>query len=232
MCGSEFPNTLYCSDESAAGATRFRGRTFSFMRSFDANDAPQRRITGTLFVTESLFAAAFIASVTLLAINATQLTGTDAMAGIPGTIQLLGRAAIAVPVGWLMDRAGRRVGLVLGYALGTVGFALNGLAVQQTSFLILCTGALLAGMANGTSQQSRFVASEVWPADRRARVIGFIVFAGTVGAIFGPLLVAPPLTGRCRGGCRPMPVPISWAPGSPPWHACWPSSSCAPTPSS
>lgn len=152
----------------------------------------QQRITGTLFTTESLFSAAYIASITLLAINAVELSGSDAMAGVPSTVALIGRAAIAIPTGWLMDRAGRRPVLVLGYLLGALGLMIGGLSVGWMSFAALCLGAGLAGMANGTSQQTRFVASEVWPQEHRARIIGFIVFAGTVGAIGGPLL-APPM---------------------------------------
>ncbi len=82
----------------------------------------QRRITGTLFVTESLFSTAFIAAITLLSINAAELSGTDALAGLPGTVALLFRATAAVPLGWLMDRAGRRAGIVLGYGFGVSGF--------------------------------------------------------------------------------------------------------------
>jgi MFS family permease len=150
-----------------------------------------RRITGTIFLSESLFSAAFIATVTLLSINAAQLSGADALAGLPTTLGLIGRAALAVPMGWLMDRTGRRTGLVLGYSIGVFGMVTGVLAVQSFSFVLLCTSSLIVGINNATSQQSRFVAAEVWPSGQRARVIGLIVFAGTVGAVGGPLLVGP-----------------------------------------
>ena len=180
------------------------------MASTTVSRSAQRRITGTLFVTESLFSAAYIASITLLAINAVELGGADALAGIPSTVALVGRAAFAIPIGWLMDRTGRRPVLVLGYVLGALGLMVGGLAVGWLSFLALCVGAGLAGMANGTSQQTRFVASEVWPQEHRARIIGFIVFAGTVGAIGGPLLAAPMVGLAQRSG---------WAPNAGPYFA-------------
>ena len=151
----------------------------------------RERLTATLFATESLFSAAYIAAVTLQSLNAAQLSGTPALAGVPGTIALLGRAAIGMPAGWFMDRYGRRALLSLGYFVGAVGLVVSALAIIQSSFLMLCLGAGLTGVANGTSQQVRFVASEIWPAAARARVIGIVVFAGTVGAVFGPLLVPP-----------------------------------------
>ena len=41
------------------------------------------------------------------------------------------------------------------------------------------------------SEQARFIAAEAYPPVRRASVIGLIVFAGTIGAVGGPLLVSP-----------------------------------------
>lgn len=150
-----------------------------------------QRITWSIFLNESLFSAAFIATFTLLSINASLLSGSDALAGLPATLGLIGRAAVAVPIGWLMDRVGRRAGLTLGYALGALGMATGVLAVQSASFVLLCLSAAVIGANNAASQQARFVAAEVWPADSRARVIGLIVFAGTIGAVGGPLLVGP-----------------------------------------
>lgn len=150
-----------------------------------------RRITGTIFLSESLFSAAFIATVTLLSVNAALLSGSDSLSGVPTTVGLIARASIAVPMGWLMDRAGRRTGLALGYGLGVLGMLVGILSVQSASFALLCLSSAIIGINNATSQQARFVASEVWAPHNRARIIGFIVFAGTVGAIGGPLLVGP-----------------------------------------
>ncbi|MFO7634426.1 MAG: MFS transporter [Caldilinea sp.] len=165
--------------------------------------AISRRITGTIFFSESVFSAAFIATVTLLSVNASLLSGNDALAGLPTTLGLVGRAALAVPMGWLMDRSGRRTGMVLGYAIGVLGMLTGVLAVQTFSFALLCVSSAIVGINNATSQQSRFVAAEVWPPDRRARVIGFIVFAGTIGAVGGPLLVGPTSAMAERLGFEP-----------------------------
>lgn len=157
----------------------------------DVLDRSARRITTTIFTTESLFSAATLASATLLAINAVELGGGAQYAGVPSTISLLSRAAIAVPIGLLMDRAGRRSAMMLGYLCGAIGFAIIATAIGWSSFVVLCLGAGFTGIANGASQQARYIASEVWPGDHRARVIGTIVFAGTIGSIVGPLLVGP-----------------------------------------
>ncbi|MBU6348689.1 MAG: MFS transporter [Chloroflexi bacterium] len=150
-----------------------------------------RRITGTLFLSESVYSAAFIATLTLLSVNASLLSGSDALAGLPTTLGLVSRAALAVPIGWLMDRWGRRLGLMVGYGAGVLGMVAGVFAVQSFSFVLLCVSTAITGVTQATSQQSRFVAAEIWAPAARARVIGLLVFAGTAGAVGGPLLVGP-----------------------------------------
>ena len=151
----------------------------------------QWRTTGVLFLAQGLFTAAVIASFTLSPVIAADLSGRESAAGLPTTITLVGRAAMAYPAGWLMDRVGRRLGLSLGFVLGAAGGLLSVLAIVQGSFPIFLAGALLLGVMRGTAEQGRYAAAEVYPISRRARIIGIIVFAGTLGAIGGPLLVGP-----------------------------------------
>ncbi len=152
----------------------------------------QQRITATLFISQSLFSGSMILSFTLLPIISAHLSGTDRAAGVPPTMMMLGRAIAAYPVGWLMDRTGRRLGLSLGYLFAAAGSVLSVLSISMwESFPWLCAGVLLIGMGRGVSEQARFVAAEVYHPVKRAGVIGLIVFAGTIGAVGGPLLVSP-----------------------------------------
>jgi MFS family permease len=132
-----------------------------------------------------------IASFTVLPILAARLSGQDSAAGLPSTVSLVGRAAAAYPFGWLMDRAGRRLGLSLGYGFGAVGMAITAWSVAARSFGWFLVGIALFGIGRGPAELGRYVAAEVQPAENRAKAIGLIVFAGTVGAIGGPLLVVP-----------------------------------------
>lgn len=151
----------------------------------------QQRIVIALFFVQGLFTAAIIASFTLSPIIAANLSGSDGAAGLPSTITLVGRALIAYPAGWFMDRVGRRRGLSLGFVLGIAGALLSAAAIFQSSLLGFLAGAFLLGAMRGIAEQGRFVAAEVYPVAQRARVIGMIVFAGTLGAVGGPLLVDP-----------------------------------------
>ncbi len=157
----------------------------------DGMQSVRRRLTGTLFLAQSFFSAAMIASFAVLPILAARLSGQDSAAGFPLAVNLLGRAAAAYPFGWLMDRIGRRLGLSLGYGLGAVGMAVTAVAISAGSFVWLLIGAALFGIGRGPAELSRYVAAEVNRPENRAKAIGLIVFAGTVGAVCGPLLVAP-----------------------------------------
>lgn len=151
----------------------------------------RQRLTGALFISQSLFSAALIAAFTLTPILAAKLGGSDSLAGVPNTMTLLGRAAAAYPIGYLFDKVGRRLGLTIGFTLALAGAILTVWAVINNSFIGFSAGAALMGMGRGGSDQARYIAAEVQTADRRAKVIGLIVFAGTIGAIAGPALVSP-----------------------------------------
>jgi len=151
----------------------------------------QRRITATLFAAQSIFSAALLQTFTLTAIVATKLTGLESLAGIPGTLNLAGRAFIGYPVSWLMERYGRRTSFVIGYGLGALGAVVSAYAIWLSSFLLFCLGALLLGMGRGISEQTRYAAAEVYLPAERGKVIGWIVSASTIGSIIGPLLVVP-----------------------------------------
>ncbi|HRW09974.1 MAG TPA: MFS transporter [Caldilineaceae bacterium] len=151
----------------------------------------RRRITGTLFAAHTTFVAAQIASFTLLSIIGAQLAGSDASAGIPSTISMVGRALAGYPIGWLMDKLGRRTGLSLGYLLALIGGIISVYSIGQESLIGFCLGAGLAGMARSTSEQSRYIAAEAELPDRRAKAIGLIVAGGTIAAVVGPLFVRP-----------------------------------------
>lgn len=153
--------------------------------------AIQRRITWTLFIVQSLFGAAQFVTFTLTSIVATRLSGLESLAGIPATLVLGGRSFIGYPVGWVMDRYGRRPGFVLGYGLGIVGAVISVFAVLHLSFWQFCLGSLFLGMGRGISEQTRYAAAEVYPPARRAFIIGVLIWAGTVGSILGREIVGP-----------------------------------------
>ena len=122
-----------------------------------------RRITATLFATQSLVSAAFVVSGTVSAIVGAQLSGNPAWAGVPAAVLRLGMAFAALAVGATMDRIGRRWGLALGLAVGTLGAGLAAEAILAGTFLLFLGGLVLMGVASAAMQLGRFAAAEVHP---------------------------------------------------------------------
>jgi MFS family permease len=113
----------------------------------------------------------------------------DRWAGIPGTAGVLGVAAGSVGLTWLMGRIGRRPGLIAAYAAGAAGavLAIAGVLVEP----LLTTGGLfLLGVGGAGSQLARYAGGELYPETRKGFAIGAVVWAGTIGAVGGPALLA------------------------------------------
>ena len=149
------------------------------------------RLLITIFAVQSLFSAAQISIITLHAIAAGILGGSDAAAGLPTTVVTFSQAMMAYGMGVIMGRYGRRMGLLTAYGFGLLGALLGLVAVLHGLFPLLLISSAGMGIARSGSQMSRFVVGEIYPIEMRARMIGRVVFAGTIGAVFGPGLVEP-----------------------------------------
>lgn len=149
----------------------------------------QYRLAGIIFLAQSLFSASFITAFVLTPIISVALSGSESQAGVPNTVVLVGRALLAYPFGIMMDRLGRRVALASGYFGFVLGGIVSIIAIATQSYLLFLIASFLIGVSRTAGDQSRFIVAEVFPINRRATVIGVIVFAGTVGSVLGPNLV-------------------------------------------
>jgi MFS family permease len=156
-----------------------------------------------------MFSASQIAIATLLAIVAVRLAGNESVAGMPSSTTTFSQAFMAVPIALLMGRYGRRIGLTLGYGLGALGGLVGLLAIANLSFPLLLVSSVLLGVSRGSADQGRFAAGEMFPENERARMIGRLVFAGTIGAVVGPVLVVP--SGNLLGSLGQNPDMGPWA---------------------
>lgn len=149
-----------------------------------------RKITFVLFLAQSLASAGFIASATVNSILGAKLGGNP-WAGVPSAVFLVGSALAASVWGVLMDLVGRRNGITLGLVLGVTGAGVVVVAANQSLLLLMFPGMVLMGFGNAAVLLGRFSAAEVNPPEKRGAAISNVVVGGTVGAIFGPLLVGP-----------------------------------------
>jgi MFS family permease len=131
------------------------------------------------------------ASVSVGALLAEDVSGSAAWSGAAATLTTLGAALAAVPLARLADRNGRRVSLATGWLAASVGAATAIAAGVAESFPLLLLGLTLMGAGNAATLQSRFAATDLAGSHERARALGLVVWATTVGAVAGPNLTKP-----------------------------------------
>jgi MFS family permease len=155
-----------------------------------SRDALVRRNTLLLMGAQAAMLGSTAVWFSLAVVAATDLTGRDRWAGVFLAMTNLCAASSAILVGRLMDRRGRRPGLVLGHVLLGVGGGAGGLAVWAGSAWGLFLSATVFGAGMAAALLARAAAADMYPAERRGRVVGLVVSAGTLGAIGGAPLVA------------------------------------------
>lgn len=117
--------------------------------------------------------------------------GGAGWSGVPGAAGVLGTAMGTLSAGHLISRYGSRNVLRGLYAAAVVGAAIAFAAAAGGILVILLLGMFLLGLGNGAAQLSRYLAAESVSVDRKGFALSMIVWAGTVGAIVGPALLAP-----------------------------------------
>lgn len=150
-----------------------------------------RKITWVLFANQSLASAGFIAAATINSILGAKLGRSDYWTGVPSAVYLLGAAFAASMWGYVFERIGRRNSIVWGLLLGVAGNALVLYAIGISSLILFLVGMLMMGITNAAVVLGRFAAAEVNPPEQRGKAISQVVWGGTFGAVFGPMLVGP-----------------------------------------
>jgi len=149
-----------------------------------------RSATAALFVGAALSSAVTATTSTVAALVVADVLGRP-WGGLPGTAAVVGTGLGALLVTALTHRSGTRTGLLVGYLASATGAAAGAIAVPLGNVPLLVGGMLLIGLGNAAAQLSRYAAAELVPARRRGFAIGLVVWAGTVGAVGGPLLLLP-----------------------------------------
>lgn len=153
--------------------------------------AVQRRIVLVLSLGQVLGGIAFGATVSLGALLAADISGSDALSGLATASVTLGAAVCAIPLARMAARLGRRRALTLGNLFALVGIAVVILAASVRVFPLLLVGILLIGAGNAGNLQSRFAATDLAAPQHRGRDLSIVVWSTTIGGVAGPLLLGP-----------------------------------------
>lgn len=151
----------------------------------------QRRTLIVLSIASVFGGLAVSGAITAGGLLVVELTGSTATAGLAQTSMVLGSAALAIPLAWLSQRRGRRIGLVAGFGLGLLGAALVVLAAAAGAGALAFAGLFLFGAAMAAGLQARFAATDLADGAHVSRDLSVVMWMTAVGAVIGPNLVEP-----------------------------------------
>jgi MFS family permease len=153
--------------------------------------ALQRRVRNLLMVGQVMAGLGMGATLSIGAIMAGRLSGSDAWSGMAATMSTLGAALAAVPLARLAARYGRQVSLTTGALLAATGGLVTMGSVVFEWFPMLLIGLAMIGVGTAVNLQSRFAATDLAVPTTRGRDLSLVVWATTVGAVSGPNLITP-----------------------------------------
>jgi MFS family permease len=140
----------------------------------------QRRVLAVVVAGQVLGGAGLAAGITVGALLAIEMLGSDDLAGVPTALFTLGSALTAFLIGGITQRHGRRLGIGIGFAAGGLGAVGVVVAAVVGSVALLFVSLFVYGAGTDLAL----------PAGR-GTAISVALVATTVGVVAGPNLVVP-----------------------------------------
>jgi MFS family permease len=135
--------------------------------------------------------AVAVATITLVLV-----TGIESILGLGPAIFLVAGAGAALPAGRLMDRVGRVPVIAGGFLVGALACVLTAVGCIVDNALLVILGFLGVGAMNGGVLLARAGAADMYPPEKRARAISYVLFGALFGAALGPLVFRPLFAGK------------------------------------
>ena len=157
---------------------------------------PIRRNTALLGLCLVLLSGVLQLAVAVATITLVLVTGIESILGLGPAIFLTAGAAVALPAGRLMDRFGRVPVIAGGFVVGMVGCLLTALGCIVDNAPLVILGFVGVGAMNGAVLLARTAAADMYPEEKKARAISYVLFGALFGAALGPLVFRPLFAGK------------------------------------
>jgi MFS family permease len=159
-------------------------------------ELPIRRNTALLSAALAANSGMLQLSAAVASLTFVLVIGVQGLLGLGPAIVLASGALAALPAGRAMDRLGRVPVIAAGFVIGATGGGLAALGSVLDSAPLVFLGLVCVGTASGTSLLARTAAGDMYPPERRARGIALVLVGAVFGAILGPAVFSPLLSGR------------------------------------
>ena len=181
-----FPSSPTAAEAAAAPTT-------SHVDAYSAEDRERlyRRSLTVVVVSQVFGGAGLAAGVTVGALLAQDMLGSESLTGVPVALFTIGSAGAALLIGRISQRSGRRAGLTAGFFAGGVGAVGVVAAAVLGSVPLLFAAFMVYGAGTATNLQARYAGTDLAAVNRRATAVSIAMVSTTLGAVAGPNLVAP-----------------------------------------
>ncbi len=137
----------------------------------------QQRVRRILITGQVMAGLGMGSTLSMGAILASRLSGSEAWSGMAATMSTLGAALAAVPLARLAGLSGRRISLFTGALLAASGAIVTIVSTMVAFFPLLLLGLALIGVGTAVNLQSRFAATDIANDRTRSRDLSLVVWA-------------------------------------------------------
>ncbi|MFO1035291.1 MAG: MFS transporter [Geminicoccaceae bacterium] len=155
------------------------------------------RNVAILAACQALFFMANTVVISVTALVGLQYAPSPGLATVPLGLQFVGTMLMTLPASFLMQRVGRRPGLLIGAVLAILAGLIGWRAIMDGSFWQFAAASFVYGLYGACAQYYRFTAADAADVDppkklgadaARGRAISWVMAGGTVAAVLGPQL--------------------------------------------
>ncbi|MGV0869802.1 MFS transporter [Corynebacterium kalidii] len=150
-----------------------------------------RRTLVVVIFSQILGGAGLAAGISVGALLAQDMLGSDSLSGLPTGLFTLGAAVAAYLVGRSTHSLGRRLGLAFGFIAGGIGALGVVVAAVADSIPLLFLSLFIYGAGTATNLQARYAGTDLAPENKRGFGTSMAMVATTVGAVAGPNVIDP-----------------------------------------
>ena len=160
----------------------------SSANSFFKNDPRTRRNVIVLIIAQATLGCQMPMMFVVGGLAGNMLSTNPCLATLPISLIVFGSMMTAPWLSALMQRRGRRIGLMVGACGGALGASIAAIGLLNASFGLLLVGSLFSGIYMSAQGFYRFTVADSASDDSRPKAISYVMAGGLLSAIFGPQL--------------------------------------------